>query len=614
MPVSLLTSRRFAPLFVTQLLGALNDNLFKSALVVTLTVGVAARGDAAPVDALVNLAGALLILPFFLFSSVAGQLADRHDKARLIRRLKAYEVGVMALAALGFHLGSLPLLFVALFLMGAQSAFFGPLKYGILPQHLRSRELVAGNGLVETGTFVAILGGTLLGGLVVAVPRWGPTLLSALALATAAGGWLASRAVPSAPPSVPGLAVDWNLARGTWRLVRRARRNRPAWKAIVGASWFWFLGALLLAQLPLLATHELGGDERTITLLLAVFSVGIGIGSAACERLSGGRIELGMVAPAALALAALLVDLAVATAHAPGDGSLPWRVIADLFALGLLGGLYVVPLYALMQERSGAGERARIVAANNVVNALFMVAAAGFAVGLRAAGLSLPQLLGATAGLALVAGLVALVRTRDFVIRLLVGLVVRLAYRVRSEGLDHVPDHGPALVVANHVTYADALILGGLCRRPIRFVVDHRIHDARALRWFFRLVRAIPIAPRREDPTRLEEAHAAIDRALADGEVVGIFPEGRLTRDGEMDAFRPGVERILARRPVPVVPVALRGLWGSFFSHAGGRPFALRPRRPWRRVEVIAGRALRPAEVSATHLRARVGALRGDRR
>ncbi|HJL18081.1 MAG TPA: MFS transporter [Sandaracinaceae bacterium LLY-WYZ-13_1] len=613
MTASLLRTRRFAPLFVTQLLGALNDNLFKSALVVVLTLGVAAR-DGVAVDALVNLASALLILPFFLFSSVAGQLADALDKARLIRVLKGAEVAVMGLAALGFHLGSLPVLFLALFAMGAQSAFFGPLKYGILPQHLRPKELMAGNGLVETGTFVAILAGTLVGGLVVAVPGWGTALVSGLVVAVALAGWAAARRVPSAPPSAVGLRVDWNPVRGTGRLLGRARRNRPAWKAIVGASWFWFLGALLLAQLPLLATRVLGGDEQTITLLLALFSVGIGAGSLLGERLGGGRIELGVVAPAALGLAGLLGDLAWAASAAPGDGTLPGRVLFDLFALGLLGGVYVVPLYALMQARSEASERSRIVAANNVVNALFMVAAAGFAVGLRAVGLSLFGLWLATAGLALVAAAIAFVLTRDFVLRLLVCAAVRIAYRVRVTGLEHVPDHGAALVVANHVSYADALVLGGLCRRPIRFVVDHRVHDAPVLRWLFPLVRAIPIASRREDPARLERALAEIDRALAEGELVGIFPEGRLTRDGELDAFRPGVERIVAARPVPVVPVALRGLWGSLFSWAGGRPLAKWPRRLFARVHVVAGPAVSPARASAAHLHARVAALRGDAR
>ncbi len=604
----LLASRRFFPLFATQLLGALNDNLFKSGLIVALTVGAATRTGLG-VDALVNLASAALILPFFLFSALAGQLADKLDKARLIQALKVTELLVMGLAVVGFKLESLPLLFGALFLMGTQSAFFGPLKYGILPQHLDADELMAGNGLVEMGTFLAILAGSLLGGLVVAVPALGPTLLGGLLLVVAVAGWLGARAIPAAPPSAPELALDFNLARGTWQTLQLARANRPAFKSILGASAFWFLGALILAQLPLIATDVLGGDERTITALLAIFSVGIGVGSVLSEKLGRGRIELGAVAPAALAIAALLADLAHSLAVAPADGAIGWRLGLDLFGLGLAGGLFIVPLYALMQERSEPSERSRIVGANNIVNAAFMVAAALFAVGLRALGGTLPQLMLAAAVFALATAAIATAWTRDFVVRAIVSVVVRLMYRTDVSGLDALPRHGPAIVAANHVSYMDAAILGGLCARPVRFVMDHRIHDAWPLRWFFRLCRAIPIASRGEDPARLDAAMEEIARALEDGEVVGIFPEGRLTRDGDMNPFRPGIERILARTPAPVIPVALDGLWGSVFSYAGGPPLKKLPRRFYSRVRVVAGAAMDPGGLDADRLEREVERL-----
>lgn len=606
----LLQTRRFAPLFVTQLLGALNDNALKAALVVTLTVDVAVRAPQA-VEPLVHLSSGLVILPFFLFSALAGQLADKLEKARLIRLLKGLEVAVAVLAVIGFHTGSLPLLFATLFAMGTQSAFFGPLKYGILPQHLSARELTAGNALTEMGTFVAILVGTLLGGAVVALDEVGTLLLSVLLVSLASAGWLASRSIPAAPPTAPELALDLHLPRSTARALRLARANRPAFRAIVGASWFWFLGALVLAQLPILATRVIGGDEVVITRLLAIFTLGVGVGSLASERIGAGRIELGLIAPASLGMTAFLVDLALGASGAPGDGTIPLRLGVDLFALGLLGGVYVVPLHALLQERSAPEERARIIGANNILNALFMVGAAGLGVVLTAAGLDTRALLLVGAALSLVASVAALLLTRDFLLRLLVACVVRTLYRVRAEGLGHVPDHGPALLVANHVTYTDALVLGGLCRRPVRFVVDHRIHGAPGLRSFFRLARAIPIAPRSEDPARLSAALEEIDRALAEGELVGIFPEGKLTRDGELDAFRPGTERILERRAVPVVPVALRGLWGSFFSYAGGPPLCKLPRRFWSRVEVVAGPAVEPVHARGEALRARVAELRG---
>jgi 1-acyl-sn-glycerol-3-phosphate acyltransferase len=606
--LSLLRTRRFAPLFATQLLGALNDNLFKSALVVMLTVGTAAHAGL-PVDTLVNLSSALLILPFFFFSSLAGELADKLDKSRMIRALKLFELAVMVAAAIGFWLDSLPVLFVCLFLLGVQAAFFGPLKYGILPQHLEARELVGGNALVEMGTFVAILAGTLVGGLIIALDGIGVAAMSLTVIAVAGMGWLASRAIPGAPASAPELRVDWNLPRSTYRNLRLAAKNRPAFKSIVGASYFWFMGALLLAQLPLIASRILAGDERTITVLLALFTVGIGAGSVLCERLSRGRIELGLVPIASVMLVAILAHFAHGLSIAQPNGHVPFGVGLDLFALGAAGGVFVVPLYALMQERSAPEERSRIVAANNILNAIFMCTAALFAIGMHALGLSIPELLYASAAIALIATVVAAIWTRDFVLRLLISAVVRVFYRVRVDGISHVPDHGPALIVANHVTYVDAGVLGGLCHRPVRFVVYHKIHDQWTMRWFFRLVRAIPIAPRGEDPERLERALEEIDRALADGEVVGIFPEGKLTRDGELDVFKPGVERILERRPVPVVPVGLRGLWGSFFSHADGKPLAKWPRRFWSRIHVVFGAEIAPALASADLLRARVAEL-----
>ncbi|MFK7987770.1 MAG: MFS transporter [Sandaracinaceae bacterium] len=607
----LLFRRRFLPLFVTQLLGALNDNLFKSALVVTLTVGATAQSGLA-VDTLVNMASVCLILPFFVFSALAGQLADKFDKATLIRRLKWVELGVMGLAVAGFWADSLPLLFLALALMGTQSAFFGPLKYGILPQHVEPESLLAANGLVEMATFVAILVGTLLGGLIVAVPTVGTALLAGAVLLVALGGVGASRAIPEAPPSAPSLALDWNLVRSTWRTVQRARRNRPAYWAILGASWFWFLGALILAQLPLFATQALGGDETTITALLAIFSVGIGIGSVGAERLGHGRIELGLVVPAGVLLMGLLIHLAHALGAAPGDGTIGAAVAFDLFGVGLTGGVFVVPLYALMQARSRPEERARIIAANNILNALFMVVAAVFAIGLRALGAELTTLLLATAALhAAVLG-VAAVLTRDYLVRVTFRALVQLMYRPTTEGLDKVPEHGAGLVVCNHVSFADAFVLGGLCPRPIRFVMDHRRYRDPALNWLFRLGRAIPIAPRSEDPECLERAFVEIDRALAEGEVIGIFPEGRLTRDGSLGEFRPGVERILRNRPVPVVPVALRGLWGSMFSYEGGKPMKKWPRRLRARIEVLAGDAVAAERATADHLEGIVADLRGS--
>ena len=517
----LLRSRRFAPIFWTQFLGTFNDSLFKNALV----VGVAFQlsDDPGSKEFLVNAATGVLILPFFLFSAVAGELADQHDKARLTRRLKVVELVVMLVGAAGFFLSSLPLLFTTLFCMGAQSAFFGPIKYGILPQHLEEDELVAGNGLVEAGTFAGVLLGTLAGGLLIGIPQ-GVFAVTAATLAIAALGIVASRSIPEAPPSDPSFRARLDPIRTTASCLRDAAKVKPVWLSILALSWFWFFGALILAQLPLLAKDVLLSDEQTVTWLLAVFSVGVGIGSLSAEKITGGRVELAMVPLAGVGIGLFALDLGLwtETASAPAP-----RLFVDLFMVGACGGLFAVPLYAVMQKQAPAKARSRVIAANNVVNAVFMVGAAVFALGVRSLGASIPQLIAITAALHLLVTIWTAVVVRRSLIRFVVARLVRIVYRVRTEGLSRIPESGPVVLVCNHPSMADPVILGGLCRRPVRFVMYHKIYELWFLRWFFDLVGAIPIAPRSEDEKLLERAYEEIDRALAAGEVVAVFPRRR---------------------------------------------------------------------------------------
>ena len=398
---SLFRTRRFAPFFVTQFLGAFNDNLFKNALVVLLTYQATSWTALAP-EILTNLAAGIFILPFFLFSATAGQLADKFDKARLARLVKLIEMLIMIVAAFGFIMHRLAVLLGALFLLGLHSTLFGPVKYAILPQHLRDDELVGGNGLVESGTFVAILIGTLAGGLLAGAgvhPSW----IALAGLLVAAAGYLASRAIPAAPAPVPGLTINLNPISETWRNIGFARQNRTVFVAILGISWFWLYGALFLAQFPVYAKNVLGGDEMSVTLLLATFTVGIGLGSMLCERLSGKHVEIGLVPLGAVGLTLFGVDLLVASpATLPVGAPLSmaallgapstWRVLFDLVGLGLFGGFFIVPLYVLIQLRSAPEYRARIIAANNILNALFMVVGALTAAGLLGNGLSIPHL------------------------------------------------------------------------------------------------------------------------------------------------------------------------------------------------------------------------------
>lgn len=394
------------PLFITQFFGAFNDNVFKNALVVLLTFKAASWTSLKP-ELLGNLAAGIFILPFFLFSATAGQLVDKLDKARVARFVKQMEIAIMALAGIGFALHSLTILLCALFLMGVHSTLFGPVKYAILPQHLRPNELVAGNALIEAGTFTAILLGTLTGGLLAALDN-GTLWISAVALSIAFAGYVTSRGIPAAPSSVPQLAVRFNPVVDTWRCIADARANREVFIAIIGLSWFWLYGALFLAQFPAYAKNVLGGDELSVTLLLAIFTVGIGAGSLACDRLSGHKVELGLVPFGALGLTLFGLDFALGSptqlpTAAPVSlayllsGWSTWRILADLMLLGAFGGFFCVPLYALMQARSTEDKRARTIAANNIINAFFMVTGALGASALLGAGWSIPHLFALTA-------------------------------------------------------------------------------------------------------------------------------------------------------------------------------------------------------------------------
>ncbi len=389
----LLRQRRFAPLFWTQFLGALNDNLFRNAMVMLLGFRAASGSDLSPA-VLVNLSAGVFILPYLLFSPTAGQIADRYEKSALVRAVKLFEIAVMLLGALGLVFNSLWLLFCVLFLMGTQSSLFGPVKYSILPQHLREHELVGGNGLVEMGTFLAILLGTILGGLLIAVDGSGPYLVSTTVVAVAVVGYLASRAIPRAESNDPGLRIDCNPMRQGRQLVAMVRQNRAVFLSILGISWFWAYGSLFLAQMPDLTRQVLGGDEGVVVMLLACFSLGIGLGSVLCERLSGKRIELGLVPLGSLGLTVFGLDLFFALPEPVAGAELVGaagflarpgspRVICDLALIGVFGGIAMVPLYAVLQQRSLPAQRSRVIAANNVVNHTALICAAGFFCGLK---------------------------------------------------------------------------------------------------------------------------------------------------------------------------------------------------------------------------------------
>ena len=628
---ALLGTRRFLPFFLTQFLGAFNDNLFRNAVIVSITFGASAAAGAAGV--LSNVAQGLFILPFFLFSALAGQLADKYEKSRLIRQTRLAEVLLMCCAAAALYFGHMPTLLALIFLLGVLATIFGPLKYSLMPQHLRASELVGGNALVDAGTFLAILIGTISGGLLVPTSHLESTaggasqanIAAAVTMVVVAlGTYLCARSIPRAEATDPTLKVNFNPFTATWEVIRFAAQTRSIFLSLLGISWFWLVGALILAQLPAYARDVLGGDKTVYTLLLAAFSIGTALGSLACERLSGHKVEIGLVPLGSIGLTVFVLELYFA--H-PGihtgealvswreflrDGG--WRVVMDCALIGVSGGLFIVPLYALILSRSAESHRARIIACNNILNSGFMVGAALLAiVWLELLKFTIPQLFILAAVLNAIVAIYIYTLVPEFLMRFLSWVLVNVMYRIKVRGLENIPETGPALIVSNHVSFMDALIIGGSVRRPVRFVMDHNIFKIPVMGFIFRTSRAIPIAPAREDPQALQTAFDRIDAELADGEIVCIFPEGKLTRDGEMNEFKKGLERILERRPVPVVPMALRGLWGSFFSHRDGKSAMTQPpRRFWSRIELIATAPVHGDNTSATGLQRIVAGLRGE--
>ena len=618
--VGLLRTRRLAPLFITQFFGAFNDNLFKQAFIVILTFsGLVAIEDT---GIYVNMAAGLFILPFFVFSATAGTLADRFEKSRLIRFVKIGEIGVAALAGIALYLESVPALLTVLFLLGVQSTFFGPLKYSILPQHLDSRELVGGNAMVQMGTFVAILLGTIAGGI---IGGWDDVslLLFVFVVAVAVLGYLACRSIPRAEPTKTD-NLGWNPIRETWRLIELARERKAVFQSILGVSWFWLLGSVILAQIPALV-RDLSGGPRVVTLIMVVFTVAIAIGSLLCEKLSGRRVEIGLVPVGAVGVSLFGLDAYFAiSAIAGGDAERTvieflrtdgvGRLLFDLTMMGIFTGLYVVPLQANIQTRTPNDRRARVIGANNVMNSLFMVAGAGFAIGWLQLDGSIPGLVAAMALINAGVAVYIFYQVPEFAMRFLVWAISHTMYRVRHDGLDAIPDKGAAVLVCNHVSYMDACLLAGAVRRPVRFIMARNIYQLPVLNFIFRTGRTVPILPEKEDPAVYEAAFRDVREGLAAGDLFCIFPEGKITTDGEVDRFRKGIERIVGETPVPVVPMALRGLWGSFFSREGKGAFRRGPGRFWSRVDIVVGEPVAPAAVEADNLRKRVLALRGDNR
>ncbi|EIZ86264.1 acylglycerophosphoethanolamine acyltransferase [Methylobacterium sp. GXF4] len=568
---SLMSARRFAPLFWCQFFSAFNDNFLKNALGFLILFGIGGQAYA-HAGVLVTLASAVFIGPFFVLSGLGGQWADRYDKALMARRLKFAEIFAAGTAVLGFLLHSVPVLFVALGLFGTIAALFGPIKYGILPDHLRREELPAGNALVEAATFLAILLGTIAAGAASAMGGSG-LVFCALVMGFAVLCWLSARMIPPTGEGAPDLHVDRNVARSTVSLLRDLWADTRLWRGSLTVSWFWLVGVVVLSLLPVLVRDAFNGTETVITVLLALFSIGIAVGSGLASWLASGRIVLLPTPVGAVLMGLFGLDLAWTIGSMPpppaeaigpldflrsGDGL---RTAIGFLGLAVSGGLYIVPSFAAVQAWTEKAMRARIIGAVNVVTAAFMVAGTLALAGLQAMDLSIASLLALVAVLNLVVGVLVFATLPTSPFRDALSILFRAFYRLEVRGLDNVAAAGPNCILAlNHVSFLDApLALSLLDQEPV-FAVDSGIAQRWWVRPFLRVTKAMPLDPTRPLATR------TLINAVKSGETLIIFPEGRLTVTGSLMKVYDGAGLIADKSGAMVVPVKIDGLERTAFS------------------------------------------------
>ncbi|MBF0188455.1 MAG: acyl-[ACP]--phospholipid O-acyltransferase [Magnetococcales bacterium] len=578
---TLLAKRRFLPLFLTQALGAFNDNLFKNALVIMVTYRAMTLAGIST-ELMVTAAAGVFILPFFLFSATAGLIADRWDKARTIRWVKFGEVLIMVLAAFAFSMDRLDLLILVLFLMGTQSAFFGPLKYAILPDHLHESELIAGNALVEAGTFLAILLGTVAGGILIMGDQ-GVTYVSTGVIILALAGWGISLTIPSSRIGDPSLVIRPNIFKETAAILRFTTEKKEVFRSILGISWFWLVGATFLAQFPTFAKEVVGGDAGVVTLFLTLFSLGIGIGSILCQKLLKGSISAQYVPFGALGMSLFIFDLqAAAQGLNPLPGTtllsvstfleqpLHWRIMVDLVMIAVNGGLFIVPLYAIMQERSDPDKRARVIAGNNVMNALFMVASALLTAVMLGQSFTVPEVFLAIGVVNLLVSVYVVALVPDTIIKMALQGLFKLLYRVEIKGLENLEKAGDkAVIVVNHVSFLDAPLLAAFLPEKPLFAINTQMAEKWWVKPFLRLVRAFPLDP--TNPLSLR----SLTRAVAEGGHCVIFPEGRLTVTGALMKIYEGPGVVADRSGATIVPIRIDGAQYSWFTRLRGK---IRPR------------------------------------
>jgi 1-acyl-sn-glycerol-3-phosphate acyltransferase len=617
----ILNDKRFWPLFWTQFLGALNDNFLKNALIVLVTFkGVELAGMGS--GSLVALASGLFILPFFLFSPIAGIMADKFEKSKLVLATKIWEVAIMVVAGIGFYTHSYSLLLFVLFLAGIQAALFGPVKYSLLPDLVTREELVEANAYVELGTFLAILIGTIAGGIVVSLPGGDFYLICGLMVLSILG-LISSYYVQAGKPAAPELKLEFNPFPLVATSIRLLKKNKAIFNSVLAISWFWFFGAAILSVLPVYCKEYLGVGEHVVTSFLACFTIGIGLGSVICEKLSFKRVEIGLVPIGSIGMTIFILDLFFARPSWTADPNqllslsqflntdVGPRLLFDFLMMSVFGGFFMLPLYTFIQDRSEPESRSRVIAGNNVMNAIFMVASSIMIILFQSLKLSYPQMFLILAVMNFSVAVYIYFKIPEFTLRFLSWVLARTLYRLRIRGEINVPEKGPAVLVCNHVSFVDWLILSAMIKRPVRFVMYYKFLEIPFLKYLCKQAKVIPIAGAKEDPKLLAEAFDKIAATLEDNEIVCIFPEGQISRTGELNEFKTGIEKIIARNPVPVVPMALIGMAETFFGYSGGKALFRAPKHWMKKISLVIDVPIPASRVSAVGLQEKVKSLSG---
>ena len=574
----LLKTRRFAPLFITQFLGAFNDNVFKNALVFLITYKIAIDQGWDNVQVIVPLAGGIFIAPFFIFSSLAGQLSDKLEKSRLIRIIKFAEILLMCLASYGFYAENVTVMMVTLFLMGSQSAFFGPLKYSILPEHLRHDELIGGNALIEMGTFLSIILGLIVGGILILTDS-GPVIISATVITVAICGFFASFSIPKTIPAASDLKINFNVFQETMHIVRESRKDWRIFMSIMGISWFWFFGLTFLAQFPTFSREVIGADEGVGTLFNCAFSIGIGFGSYICDRLLKGQIHAMYVPGAAILMTLFSIDLYFASQNFIGGNGdelmtvaqfmthwVNMRILADMVLIAVCGGVYIVPLYAIVQDRSPPEKRSRMIASTNIINSLFMTVSAVGSATLISRGFTIPEVFLTVAIMNAFVAIYICKLLPEELVRSITRTIFRLLYRVEVRGLENYEKAGKKIViVANHTSYLDGALLGAFLPGKMTFAINSHIADKWWVKPAYAFIHLLPL-----DPSNPMAAKSMIDE-VKKGRKVVIFPEGRLTVTGSLMKIYEGPGAIANLSGAPILPVKIEGAQFSPFSRLRGK-------------------------------------------